>query len=96
MKRIIIVDDDPGVQSAFSLIFDPELYEVVVYSNGNELLNNQFETPDLFILDKHIPVLIISASPNIANLAVQAGADGFIEKPFSIMEIREMVMKFVM
>jgi CheY-like chemotaxis protein len=117
MKRIIIVDDDPGVQSAFSLIFDPELYEVVVYSNGNELLNNQFEAPDLFILDKqlsgvdgldicrllksqpftcNIPVLIISASPNIANLAVQAGADGFIEKPFSIMEIREMVMKFVM
>lgn len=116
MKRIIIVDDDPGVQSAFTMIFDPELYEVLVYSNGNELLNNEFQAPDLFILDKqlsgvdgldicrflksrpntsNIPVVIISASPNIASMATQAGADGFIEKPFSIFEMRQMVMKFM-
>jgi CheY-like chemotaxis protein len=54
MKRIIIVDDDPGVQYAFTLIFDPQQYEVIICANGNLVLNNQYPIPDLFILDKQL------------------------------------------
>jgi CheY-like chemotaxis protein len=31
---------------------------------------------------KHIPVIMISANPDIAELSRDAGADGYIEKPF--------------
>jgi len=112
MKRIIIVDDDPGIQHAFTLIFDPLQYEVTIYTNGNPILNDQYAKPDLFILDKqlsgvdgldicrylksqpstrHIPVIVLSASPHIFSQAKLAGADGALEKPFSVNALRNMV-----
>jgi DNA-binding response OmpR family regulator len=36
---------------------------------------------------KELPVIMISANPNIANLAKEAGADDFIEKPFTSAEL---------
>ncbi len=33
---------------------------------------------------KHIPVIMVSASPDIANLSRKAGADDYVEKPFNI------------
>lgn len=35
----------------------------------------------------HIPVIIVSATPHIARLAAEAGADGFLEKPFKGAEL---------
>lgn len=35
-------------------------------------------------LTKNIPVVMVSASPDIGVLAVKAGADDFIEKPFEL------------
>ena len=40
MKRIIIVDDDPAILDAFSMIFDPKQYEVVAYANGQMIIKN--------------------------------------------------------
>jgi DNA-binding response OmpR family regulator len=54
MKRIIIIDDDPGIQDAFQLIFDPREYSVDIHPCGEKVLNNDFEMPDLFILDKQL------------------------------------------
>lgn len=42
-------------------------------------------------LTKHIPVLITSASPYIAQFAQEAGADNFIEKPFKMKELVNLV-----
>ena len=36
---------------------------------------------------KNIPVIMISASPYVAQLASDAGADDFIEKPFKTKEL---------
>src|SRR3954469_3665914 len=36
-----------------------------------------------------VPVIIISASPDAMNLAIKAGADAFIEKPFKNKELLE-------
>jgi DNA-binding response OmpR family regulator len=53
MKKIIFADDDPTIQDVINLIFEGE-YEVTVFSNGEPILKNQFELPDLFLLDKQL------------------------------------------
>jgi DNA-binding response OmpR family regulator len=40
---------------------------------------------------KNVPVLITSASPYIAEAAAEAGADAFIEKPFKMKELLNLV-----
>ena len=54
MKRIIVVDDDPRLQDAFKIVFDPEEYEVIIYSNGNAILEEKAEIPDIYLLDKQL------------------------------------------
>lgn len=115
MKKIIFADDDPSIQDVVNLIFEDE-YQVTTFSRGEPLLNNQFEVPDLFLVDKqlpggvdgleicrflksqeqtkNIPVILISASPNLRILAKSVGADGCIEKPFPIGELRQIVSKY--
>src|SRR3989337_1974838 len=44
---------------------------------------------------KNIPVIIISASPNFGPLAMNAGANDFIEKPFQMNDLLQMVEKYV-
>lgn len=116
MKRIIIVDDDPGVQEAFKWIFSPQIFEISIYQNGSVVLKSECGIADIYILDKQlsgvdgldvcrflknqaptkkIPVIMLSASPNIHRLAKLAGADDSLEKPFRMKELREMVDKYV-
>jgi len=116
MKRIIFVDDDPGAQDAYKTIFDPQEYEVIIYPNGNAILNGKAEIPDLYLLDKQlsgidgldicrflksqkntsdIPVIMLSASPHIKRLAIAAGANETLEKPFSVKDIRAMVQQYI-
>src|SRR5215469_15844482 len=54
MKQIIIADDDPGIRDIFQLILKRAGYGVTVYANGEVLMDNDFELPDLFILDKQL------------------------------------------
>jgi len=42
---------------------------------------------------KHIPVIVLSATPNIEALAAEAGADDVLEKPFHIKVLTEKVEK---
>ncbi|MES2704203.1 MAG: response regulator [Bacteroidota bacterium] len=39
----------------------------------------------------HIPVIMLSASPQIMSTAKAAGADAALEKPFKLKELRELV-----
>ena len=116
MKRITIIDDDPWIQDAFSMVFDPTVYSVSIYGNPDTLYNNTGEKPDIIILDKqlsgvdgldvcrylkgndntkNIPVIMLSATPEITTLAKNAGADDAIEKPFKMNLLREIVAKYV-
>ena len=116
MKRILCADDDPGLQDVFPLIFSRAGYEVTMVDNGEQLLENEFVLPDLFLLDKQlsgvdgmkicrflkgqdstrdIPVIIVSASPNLDEQAKAAGADGFIEKPFKMKFMLELLKKYI-
>ncbi len=44
---------------------------------------------------KKIPVIMISASPDIAKLSREAGADAFIEKPFEVKDLLRMVGYYI-
>jgi CheY-like chemotaxis protein len=114
MKHIILADDDPAMRDVFQIIFQRSGYAVTIYANGEALMKNEIELPDIFILDKqlsgvdgfdvcrhlknqeltkNIPVLITSASPYVAEAAIKAGADAFIEKPFKMKELINLVEK---
>lgn len=112
MKKIIFADDDPSIQEVINLILEDD-YKITTFSRGEPLMNNEFEVPDLFLVDKqlpggvdgldickflknqeatrHVPVIVISASPNLRKLAREAGADDTIEKPFPITELRNLI-----
>lgn len=117
MQHIIITDDDPCIQDVFRLILERAGYVVTIYPNGDNLLNNQFLVPDIFILDKqlsgmdgldlcrhlkaqectkNVPVIVISASPNIHEQAIAAGASGTLEKPFKMKELLDIVSRHIL
>lgn len=115
-KKILITDDDEGVQDIFKLIFERAGYQVEVLGEAMSILENKYTTPDLFVLDRqlsgqdglkvcrflkgqnttrHIPVIIVSATPGIGKMAREAGADDFIEKPFQIKDLLNVVEKWI-
>lgn len=44
---------------------------------------------------KQLPVIMLSASPHIESLAMQAGADGFLEKPFRYQDLMELLQRHI-
>jgi len=54
IRRILIAEDDPGMQDAIRLIFERAGYQVTILATGEPLLRNNFELPDVFILDKQL------------------------------------------
>ena len=42
---------------------------------------------------KHIPVIMISASPDISVMAIKAGADCYIEKPFEVRHLLDTIQQ---
>jgi DNA-binding response OmpR family regulator len=53
-KKILITEDDPGLQDIFKIILEKAGYDVEIISNGNPLLKDDFIIPDLFLLDKQL------------------------------------------
>lgn len=54
MKQIILADDDPGMRDIFEMLLKRAGYRVTIYSSGEALMKNEFEVPDMFILDKQL------------------------------------------
>ena len=115
-KKILIADDDPGIQDIFSIIFEKAGFDIEIKKDGEDLLKNKFTLPDLFLIDKqlsgysgldvcghlksqdqtkNIPVIMISAAPNIGALSQEAGADSYIEKPFEVKDLLKLVNFYV-
>jgi len=110
-RRIMVIDDDPGVRDIFEIIFEREGYSIELQSDGRGLMNDKYILPDLFFIDKQlsggngldlcrylksqpktsqIPVIMISASPDIASLSKEARADDYLEKPFQLSRLLEL------
>ena len=103
--RILVADDDSSIRDIFNIILVRAGYDIEVKEDANEIFNNNFKIPDLFLIDKllsgvdglevcrylkdnpdtcNIPVVMVSASPDIGVSAIKAGADDFVEKPFEL------------
>ena len=103
--KILIADDDPGIRDIFKIVLTKAGYDIEVKEDANEIFENKFNIPDLFLVDKllsgidgldichylksneqtsHIPVIMVSASPDIGIAAIKAGANDFVEKPFEL------------
>jgi DNA-binding response OmpR family regulator len=116
MRKIVLVDDDEPIRDIFQIVFKDSGYALTNLENGDKIINNELDTPDLFILDKQIsgtngldvcrfikknekykrvPVIMLSASPDIENLAKDAGADEALPKPFSLKQLRALVSKYI-
>ena len=54
MKKILIVDDDAGIQDVFRLIFEGAGFTVSIFQEGESIMEGKFDVPDLFILDKQL------------------------------------------
>jgi DNA-binding response OmpR family regulator len=111
-RKIIVIDDDPGVRDIFEIIFEKEGYCIELKSDGHFLTSDKsYQLPDLFFIDKQlsggngldlcrylkshpktsqIPVIMISASPDIASLSKEARADDYLEKPFELAHLLEL------
>lgn len=53
-KKVLIVDDDPGMQDVFRLIFDRAGYETIVLASPSAVLNGSAPIPDIYVLDKQL------------------------------------------
>lgn len=42
-----------------------------------------------------VPVIILSASDHVAEMAHSAGANAFLEKPFTMQRLRDLVARYV-
>ena len=54
LKRIVIVDDDNAILEVFQLVFKKAGFAVTLFNDGKLILANQFEEPDIFIIDKQL------------------------------------------
>lgn len=56
MKKILLVDDEEGIQLLYREVFQDEGYEVISACTGEEAMEKfQAEPPDLVILDIQMP-----------------------------------------
>jgi DNA-binding response OmpR family regulator len=116
MKRILVVDDDPAICDATTLVLMRAGFLVETLPDAEPLLENQYPHPDLYILDKqlsgvdgldvcrflksqdetkHIPIIMLSASPQIITIAKTYGADAALEKPFKMQDLRMLVSRLI-
>ncbi len=76
-KKILITDDDPGMQDAFRLIFEREGFDTTVLSSAKEILSGEAAIPDIYILDKQLSGVdgldicrLLKSQPHTAHVPV--------------------------
>lgn len=115
-RKILVVDDDPGINESIQYILEDEGYEVLTTLDSTKVTVMLKQKPDLILLDiwmpgingsdvckslkaesatKHIPVIMISATQDTKAIAMEAGANAFIIKPFEMQELLTKVAKFI-
>jgi DNA-binding response OmpR family regulator len=114
VKRILLAEDDPDIRFILKMVLNDAGYQVEPLSSGDSIVERNCEWPDLFILDKsmpvidglalckylkiknetkNIPIIMISCYHQVKNKAEELGVDEFLEKPFDLKLLLEVVDK---
>ncbi|HEX8038354.1 MAG TPA: response regulator [Chryseosolibacter sp.] len=56
-KTVMIADDDPDILFTIGVMLETAGYEVISTLDGTYVLEGEYESPDLYLLDKGIPDL---------------------------------------
>lgn len=115
-KNIYVADDDPDILLCLRTILEDAGYNVRGSARGTPIVEGNYSSIDLFILDKMMPdidgvevcrflrsqsrtketpVILISAVPDSGNEALKAGANDYIQKPFEMHYLLNVVSKLV-
>jgi DNA-binding response OmpR family regulator len=115
-KSILIAEDDQDILFILDMILNDAGYKVEPLPDGSSIINRKKDWPDLFILDKDmplidglaiskylkvnkatkdIPIIMISAYHKLKSKARDAGVDDFIEKPFELKELLQVIKKHI-
>lgn len=54
MKKILVVDDDDAIREIFEIILNKAGFAVTMLADGDAVLEDRFEEPDLFLIDKQL------------------------------------------
>ena len=54
MKNVIMIDDDASILDIFKIVFERAGYAITVFNNPRSILENKFDEPDIFIIDKQL------------------------------------------
>jgi CheY-like chemotaxis protein len=116
MRKVMIIEDDPAILDVLGILFTRAGYVVTIHKNGNFILKDTFDVPDLFIIDnqlsgvdgldlckylkkmpatRNLPVIVLSATPYLQKQASEAGANAFLEKPFSNNDLLQVAASLV-
>jgi two-component system KDP operon response regulator KdpE len=93
VTRILVVDDETQIRRALEVNLRTRGYEIDLAATGEEALSSAAaHLPDLVLLDlgwTDVPIIVISARQDDADkvAALDAGADDYVTKPFSINEL---------
>ncbi|MBD1392948.1 response regulator [Mucilaginibacter glaciei] len=60
--------------------------------SGDQVIKEVRKNPNI----THLPVIVISASKDVKEIAYASGADGFLEKPYDIDALLDIVEKHLM
>jgi len=113
-RRVLVVDDDPGVRRVLRTVLEADGFEVEEAAGGQEALDHLAGAngggPRVVVLDIMMPgidgvevcrlvdhdavrVLMLTAKtdPDTETASMAAGADRFLTKPFSAIELLDAV-----
>ena len=88
----VILESDSGFADDLEKVKLPDLYLLDRHMNGTDLLQTCYELKT-HPRTKHIPVIMLSADPNIKNLYKDALADDCIAKPFERYQLTDAIAR---
>jgi DNA-binding response OmpR family regulator len=52
--NIILVEDDGGIRDALQMVLERAGHEVVAYNDGSLILEDNYQPPEIFIIDRQL------------------------------------------
>lgn len=49
-----MIDDDASILDIFKLVFERAGYEITIFNTAEQIFNNAFTEPDIFIIDRQL------------------------------------------